>query len=198
LRASRERLVLAADADRRRIERDLHDGPQQHLVALAANLQLARGLTDTDPDAAKTLLDEMRRDVKQALGETSKLSHRIYPPLLEGGGLAAALRAAGVSFGVPTHVEVRTAAAYPQEVAGAVYFCCLDVLERADDGARATITVADEDATVVFEVAVERVITEAASTEALGDRVEALGGRLTIAALPRGGTRVSGSLPLAR
>src|SRR6266542_2331997 len=141
LRASRERLVLAADAERRRIERDLHDGPQQHLVALAANLQRARLLGDADPAAAKALLDEIGRDVTQALNETTKLAHRIYPPLLEAGGLRAALRAAAVSVGVATQIEAPAGGGYPPEVAGAVYFCCLDALERAGDGARATVTV---------------------------------------------------------
>ena len=103
LRASRERLVLAADAERRSIERELHDGPQQHLVALAVNLQLARRLADADPAAAKLLLEEMGRDVRQALDETGKLAHRIYPPLLEAGGLAAALRSAAVAVGVPKY-----------------------------------------------------------------------------------------------
>jgi signal transduction histidine kinase len=198
LRASRERLVLAADADRRRIERDLHDGPQQHLVALAVNLQLARRLTDADPAAAKALLDEMRRDVQQALDETGELAHRIYPPLLEAGGLAAAVRAAAASAGVPTRIEVATGAGYPPEVAGAVYFCCLEVLERAGDGARATVTVRDEEGALAFEVVEDGTGSAATACDGLGplrDRVEALGGRVTIQSEPGCGTRVSGSLP---
>ena len=133
LRASRERLAVAHDADRRRIERELHDGPQQHLVALAVNLQLARDLMDADPLAAKALLEDMGREVQLALEETGKLAHRIYPPLLEAGGLGAALRAAAVSAGVPTRIEVETETRYPPEIAGAVYFCCLEVLERAGE-----------------------------------------------------------------
>jgi signal transduction histidine kinase len=202
LRASRERLVLAADADRRRIERDLHDGPQQHLVALAANLQLARRLAYADPAAAKALIDEMGRDVQQALDEMGKLAHRIYPPLLEAGGLAVALRAAAVSVGVRTRIEVAAGAGYPPEVAGAVYFCCLEVLERAGDGARATVTVRDEEGALSFEV-VEDGAGSAATASAglldrLRDRVEALGGQLTVQSELGRGTRVSGSLPLSR
>jgi signal transduction histidine kinase len=202
LRASRERLVLAADADRRRIERDLHDGPQQHLVALAANLELARRLADADPAAAKALLDEMGRDVQQALDETGKLAHRIYPPLLEAGGLAVALRTAAMSVGVPTRIEVTPRAGYPPEVAGAVYFSCLEVLERAGTGARATITVQDEQRALAFEV-VEDGAGSAATAfdelpDRLRDRVEALGGQLTLQSEPGGGIRVSGSLPLSR
>jgi signal transduction histidine kinase len=197
LRASRERLALAADRDRRRIEHDLHDGPQQHLVALAANLQLARLLVDTDLDATRTLLDELGGDVQQALDETAKLAHRIYPPLLETGGLAAALRTAAVILAVPTRVGVAASADYPQEVAGAVYFCCLAALENAGDGASAAITVQDENGAVVFEVAVERASATAIG-EALNDRVEALGGRLTVQSSPGGRARLLGSLPLSR
>ena len=202
MRASRERLVLAADADRRGIERDLHDGPQQQLVALAANLQLARRLADADPAAAKALLEEMGRELQQALDETGKLAHRIYPPLLEAGGLAVALRAAAASVGVAARIEVAAGAGYPPEVAGAVYFCCLEVLERAGEGARATVTVRDEEGALVFEVVVDRAGSVAPALDGLltrlRDRVEALGGQLTVRSEPGEGTRVSGSLGLSR
>ena len=201
LRASRERLVLAADADRRKIERDLHDGPQQQLVALAVNLQLAHELADTDPSAAKALIEEMSRDVEHALDEAGQLAHRVYPPLLEAGGLGAALRAAAVSTGTPTRIEVETGARYPPEVAGAVYFCCLAVLERAEDG-QAAVSVRTEDGAVVFEAVDEGAGSETSSSDGaldgLHDRIEALGGRLTIETAPGHGLRVSGSLPLAR
>ena len=202
LRASRERLVLAADAERRRLERDLHDGLQQHLVALAVNLELARRLADSDPSAAKALIDEMGHDVQLAADETAKLAHRIYPPLLEAGGLAAALRAAAVSVGVPTRIEVAEGASYPPEVAGAVYFCCLDLLERAGDGAQATVTIRDEENALVFDVVADGPASAPTTSGwALGlfrDRVEALGGQLTIRSQPVRGTRLSGSLPLSR
>ena len=94
LRASRKRLLLTADDDRRRIEHDLHEGIQQHLVALTVNLQLADRLTGSDPPAAGELIAEMARDVQQALEETAQLAQRIYPPLLEARGLSAALRSA--------------------------------------------------------------------------------------------------------
>jgi signal transduction histidine kinase len=197
LRASRERLVLASDADRRRIERDLHDGPQQQLVALAANLQLARRLADADPTAAKALLDEMGRDLRQALDEAGKLAQRIYPPLLDAGGLAVALRAAAVSLGVPTRIEVAAGAGCPPEVAGAVYFCCVEVLECAAAEATARVTVRGEDRVLAFEVVTNSVCSDAALVR-LRDRVEALGGQLTVASTPADRTRVSGSLALSR
>ena len=204
LRASRERLVLAADADRRRIERELHDGPQQHLVALSVNLQLARDLADADPAAAQVLLEEMERDVQQALDETAQLAQRIYPPLLEAGGLAAVLRSAAVSAGARASIDVAAGANYRPEVAGTVYLCWLEALEHGGAGARATIKVRHEDAGLVFEVVTDGATarTAAVSSDAgfarLRDRVAALGGRLTIRSEPGGGTRVAGVLPLSR
>src|SRR5436190_20046292 len=92
LRASRKRIVLAADAERRALERALHETVHQQLIALAVNMQLAVEAADADPTAAKTLLEAMGGDVKSALDDTAKLAQRMYPPLLDGGGLAAALR----------------------------------------------------------------------------------------------------------
>ena len=176
MRASQGRLVLSVDADRRRIERDLHDGLQQRLVALAVNLQLARQLADDDSVAAKALLEEMGREVHRALDEAARLAHRIYPPLLEAGGLAVALRTAAASVGIPTRIEV--AADCPPEVAGTVYFCCLEVLERAGDGARATITVRDEKGALGFEVVADGASAAAAASDEIlsrwCERVEAL------------------------
>lgn len=198
LRASRKRLALAADADRRRIERELHDGVQQHLIALAVNLQLVRDLVADDPVAAETLLDDMGRDVQVALDESGRLAQLIYPPLLEAGGLAAALRAAAASAGVPTRIEVEARTRYPAAVAGAVYFCCLAAIEHAGDGARATIAVREEAGALVFDVAESG--GAALSAEAVAparDRVEAIGGRLVVQSEPAG-SRLSGSVPLSR
>jgi signal transduction histidine kinase len=197
LRASRERLVVAADADRRRIERDLHDGVQQHLVALAVNLQLAGGLVDTDPAAAKALLEDMGSDVHEALDEAAQLAQRVYPPLLEAGGLATALRAAAGSAGIRASVDVSAGTSYPPEIAATVYFCCLEALQQAGRGEKATVTVRDEDGTVTFDVVGDGARSEA-GLDGLRDRVEALGGWLVIRSEPDGGTRVSGSLRLSR
>src|SRR5436190_5805478 len=106
LRASRTRLVLAADADRRRIERELHDGAQQDLVGLAVNLQQARRLIATDPAAAAALVDEMRREVHEALDRSRALAQRIHPPQLEAGGLLAALRSAAASVRIRARIGV--------------------------------------------------------------------------------------------
>jgi signal transduction histidine kinase len=193
LRASRARLVRAADTDRRTIERGLHDGLQQRLVALAASLELGRRTADADPEAMKALLVELRSDVQEALDEAAKLAHRIYPPLLDAGGLGAALRAAAAIAGVPTRVEVSGGDAYPTEVAATVYFCCVEVLDHA--GAGAIVEVRAEGDTLSFEVVAD---VAPADLGALRDRVEALGGSLTTGPDRSGGTRISGALPLSR
>jgi signal transduction histidine kinase len=188
LRASRERLVLAADADRRKIERELHEGVQQHLVALAVNLQLAGQLLDGDAAAAKELLEEMRRDVQEALADTARLAQAIYPPLLEAGGLAAALRSAAVSAGIPASVEVVVSSSYSPEVARTVYFCWVDALEHAGGEIRAAVNVREEEGVLAFEL-----VGSDTTLDGMRDRVEALGGRLTV----EPDSRVYGSLPLS-
>jgi signal transduction histidine kinase len=188
LRASRTRLVLAADAHRREIERELHDGAQQDLVGLAVNLQQVRRLVTTDPAAAGALVDEMRRDVHEGLDRLRALAERIYPPQLEAGGLRVALRTAAANAGVRARVEVAVGGACPAELAVTVYLCWVEALERIGDGASATIAVRDEDETLVFEIS-----ADVAGLDTVKDRVEALGGCLTIAS-----GRVAGSLPLSR
>jgi signal transduction histidine kinase len=195
LNASRKRLLLAADAERRRIERDLHDGVQQHLVALAVNLQLAGELTNSDPAAARTLLAEMGRDVQQALDETAQLAQRIYPQL-DAIGFAATLRSAAVNAGIRASVDADVAATSPPELFATVFWCWLDVLDRCTTGARATITIREQEGALTFEI-VEDGDHSAAALERLCDRVAALGGSLTIQSEPGPRTRVSGSLPLA-
>jgi signal transduction histidine kinase len=108
-------LVLASDSDRRRIERELHNGPQQALAGLAVRLQQVRSLVESDPAAALALVDEMGRDVQEALENLRALSEGIYPPLLEAGGLRVALRTAAASAGVRARVEVAVGGGCPPE-----------------------------------------------------------------------------------
>lgn len=196
LRASRARLALATDTERRSIERALHEGVQQLLVALAANVELAAISVDTDPAATRKLLAEIGEDVRQALEDTRNLAHRIYPPLLEAGGLVAALRAAAVSANVKTKIDVAAGTTCPPEIAGAVYFCCLEVLERANAVTPVVISVRNEEGAVVFEIVAGRDVD--AERLALHDRVEAFGGRVTITEGSGGEITVVGSLPLPR
>ena len=198
LRASLKRLVVAADADRRMVERELHDGVQQHLIALAVNLQLAGQAADSDPAAAKTLLEEMGRDVQHALDETSLLAQRIYPATLEAGGLGTLLRSAAVSAGVPASVDVAAPSNHPPEVVMTLYLCWLNML------ACGSVETAREN----HECARARTCSRSRSSGmALGRmRISTTCGtasRRWVAGWlsPRdagGGTRVSGSLPLSR
>jgi signal transduction histidine kinase len=195
LRASRKRLVLAADDDRRRIESDLHNGVHQHLVALAVNVQLARRLTDAEPAAAKTLLEEMGRDVQQALEATSQLAQRIFPPELEARRLAAALRSAAATAGIAASVEVAAGASYPPEVVAAIYTSCREALDSIRAG-RASITVRNGQGALDLEIAADG-DQSGVGVERIRDRIEALGGRLSITSEPGRGTRISCSLPVS-
>ncbi|HZQ64877.1 MAG TPA: histidine kinase [Gaiellaceae bacterium] len=197
LGASRQRLVRATDADRRRIERELHDGAQQRLVGLAVNLQHARKLVDADPAGAAMLLDEMRRDLQKALEALRSLAQRIHPPLLGAGGLRTALRSAAAAVGVPTDLHVSGTAINP-EAATTVYRCWVEALEHAGEGVTAAITVHDEDGMLVFEIVQHGAgSTSADELASIRDRVEALGGRLSIEPEPPQGVRISGSLPVS-
>jgi signal transduction histidine kinase len=195
LRASRTRLALAADAERRGIERALHDGVQQDLVGLAANLEVAAGSMDSDPAAAKALLDELQREVRRALTEMQELANRVFPALLEAGGLVAELRAAANRAGVPVRIAADVHLTVPPELAGVVYFCALDAFERAPAGTPVAVSVRGEEGVLVFEIEVDGDL--GSERRAPHDRVEALGGRVTITA---GGNRttVAGSLPISR
>jgi signal transduction histidine kinase len=195
LRASRKRLALAADAERRGIERALHEGVQQDLVGLAANLEVAAGSLDSDPAAARAILDELQREARRALTEMQELANRIFPPLLEAGGLVPELRAAASRAGVPALLAADVHVTLPPELAGALYFCALDAFERAPDGTPVAVTVRSEPEALVFEVVAECDL--GAERRAPHDRVEALGGRVTI--MSEGDrTTVTGSLPLPR
>ncbi len=194
LHASRERLVLAADAERRDVERELHAVVQQHFVALGVQLQLAAQAVEDDPSAAKELLASMGRDVREAIADTARLAERIHPPLLEV-ELAVALRAALASAAIPVTVDVPPVA-YPRHVALTVYRLCLEALDGAEGVERAAVEVRDEAGRVDVDVE----LGGARKTPELGclvDRVRALGGSLTISSSPDG-ARVSASLPVPR
>jgi signal transduction histidine kinase len=209
LRASRARVVAAADAERRRIERDLHDGAQQHLVALAVNLRLARELAESDPTGARAVLDELAGDVHQALEEIRDLAHGIYPQLLADRGLSDALRAAVSRAPVRARLETGAIGRYPPEVETTVYFCCLEALQNAGKhaggDARATVRVWEEREGLRFEVADDGAGFEprlesrgGSGLTNMSDRLGALGGRLSIISAPGEGTRVAGAVPLDR
>ena len=196
LRAALKRLVVASDADRRKVERELHDGVQQHLIALAVNLQLAGQASNSDAAAAKTLLEEMGLDVQHALDETSLLAQRIYPAALEAGGLGTLLRSAAVSAGLPASVDVAAPSNHPPEVVMTLYLCWLNMLACGSVETRPRIRVRESEDALAFELVGNAACSEA-DLDSLRDRVEALGGRLAVTSGSGGGTRFSGSLPLS-
>ena len=195
LRASRRRVVLAADAERRGFERALHDGLQQQLAGLAADLELAVRSVGSDPSSALEILTEMRDEMRRALEQTRALALRIAPPLLEGGGLIVALRSAAASADVPSRIDVALAAAFPPELATAIYSCFVHVLEVAKTGPSVAITVREENGALAFELTADGDVD--ADALPLRDRIEALGGELTTRSAPDR-TSWTGSLPLPR
>ena len=206
LRASRARVVVAADAERRRIERDLHDGAQQHLVALAVNLRLARQIADSDPDAGKAMLEELGTAVQDALQELRDLAHGIYPPLLLDRGLAEALTAAASRASVPVMVDAAGIGRYPPEVEATIYFCCLEALQNAGkyagEGAKGTVHVWEQEGGLLFEVADNGAGFDphdkpsGAGFTNMSDRAGAIGGSLRVESAPGRGTKVSGTIPV--
>jgi signal transduction histidine kinase len=207
LQASRARIVAAADAERRRIERNLHDGAQQHLVALAVKVRLARQLGERDPAKANVLLEELGGDLEDALQELRDLAHGIYPPLLADKGLAEALASAARRAVIPTEVRATDIARYQPEVEAAVYFCCLEALQNAakhaGEGAKAMVRMWEEAGGLLFEVAddgvgfdVKRTRVSAGFTN-MNDRLGAIGGTLRVESAPGRGTKVAGAIPLS-
>jgi signal transduction histidine kinase len=204
LQASRLRIVTAADESRRTIERNLHDGAQQHLVALAVKLGVAAELVDDDPDALRELLTDLRSDVSVTIGELRSLAHGIYPPLLRERGLGEALRAAALRSPLATRVTGTLPGRMAAEVEAAAYFCCLEAMQNSAKhaGADATVEVSLGwcEGELSFEVRDDGVGFEPATHtghgfENMTDRVGALSGSLQVVSSPGGGTSVRGSIP---
>ena len=208
LQASRARIVAAADAERRRIERNLHDGAQQRLVALAVKLRLARRLVDADPEQTRGMLDELREELKDAVEELRSLAHGIYPPLLMDQGLAAALGSAAQRATIPTRVEAGPIGRYPSELEAAAYFCCLEALQNAmkhaGPQATAVVGVWEEAGVLRFTVRDDGTGFDPAARDGgtgfvnMRDRLGAIGGTLRVESSPGAGTSILGTLPLGR
>ena len=203
IRASRQRLVAAQDEERRRIERNIHDGAQQQLVALTIKLNLTEGLVGTDPEGERELLAELRQDAASAVEDLRDLARGIYPPLLAGEGLAVALRAQAAKSPVPTSVEADGIARYPQDVEAAVYFCVLEALQNVAkyagaSSARVRLTGSGDE--LRFEVADDGVGFDAGTNafgtglQGMADRLGAHDGVLDVRTSPGAGTVVTGRL----
>jgi len=211
LRASRARIVATADAERRRIERNLHDGAQQHLVAMAVNLRLARDLFASDPSAATGMLDALVSSVKDTIQELRDLAHGIYPPLLLDSGLAEALDAAAARCPLPVTVDAAGIGGavgtrrYPIDMEAAVYFCCSEALQNAAKhapGSSVHVRLWQDDAALRFTVRddgpgfADEVVPSGQGLVNMADRLGAIGGSVQWEVAPGGGARVSGSVPL--
>ena len=206
LQASRGRIVAAADAERRRIERDIHDGAQQQLVALAIRLRLARQFIERDPAKASAMLAELGQTVEETLLELRDLAHGIYPPLLMDKGLPEALASAARRSILPAELVRTDVGRYLPEIEAAVYFCCLEALQNAakhaGTGARLAIRLWEDQGGLLFEVADDGVGFDARHRSAgvgftnMNDRLGAIGGSLRVESAPGRGTKIQGAVPL--
>jgi len=206
LQASRQRLVTAQDTERRRLERDLHDGAQQNLVALKLKIALAKNLAATDPQKAQAALDELTGEANEAIETLRELARGLYPPILAQDGLIAAIEAQARRTSLPVEVEGGPLPRYPQPTEASVYFCVLEALQNVVKHAGAT------KATVCFEAQRDRLVFSVSDNgrgldpararsgsgmQNMRDRIEVVGGELQVESSPNTGTRVIGSIPLA-
>jgi signal transduction histidine kinase len=204
LRSSRQRLVRAQDEERRRIERNLHDGAQQHLVALKVKLGLAQILVATSPEKARVTVVQLKADADEALETLRDLARGIYPPLLADRGLVAALESQARKATVNIRVDAEGVERYAQDVEATVYFCVLEALQNVQKYAKASqvvvrlrgqtggLTFEVEDDGAGFDTAA---VTRGAGLTNMVDRVEALGGGVDVISAPGAGACVSGNVP---
>jgi signal transduction histidine kinase len=209
LRASRQRIVAAGDEERRRLERNLHDGAQQELVAIKVQLSLAEDMADElegDNEELLALLARLKEQTGDAVDSLRDLARGIYPPLLAAEGLQTALNAQARKSPLDIEVDAEVGR-YPQDLEAAVYFCCLEAFQNAAKYAghcEVNVRLREEDGGLRFDVADSGCGFDPTSVESgmgtrnMSDRIESLDGRLTITSTPGGGTTVSGWVPLER
>jgi signal transduction histidine kinase len=206
LRESRARLLAAADDERRRIERDLHDGGQQRLVALRIRLELAEEMMEQSPAHARSMLHRLGADVDAAIDDLRSVAADVYPSLLAARGLPDAIRTAALQSPVPVSVAVNGNDRYLQEVETAAYFCCLEALQNVAKHApeaRATLVTLHRNGDLRFEVRDDGpgFVTDGPNAGRglmnMRDRIEAVGGELEIHSSPGAGTQVVGRIPVA-
>ena len=205
LRESRARIVASGDAERRRVERNLHDGAQQRLVALAVNLRLARDIIVDDEESGLEMLDQLAGEVQETIQELRELAHGIYPPLLVDSGLVEALRAAANRNPLPVEIHAQGVGRYASETEAAVYFCCLEALQNAAKHApeaHVTIDLWEESGGLLFTVSddgpgydAERA-TKGHGYVNMADRLGAIGGTVRWESEVGRGSVVRGSVPL--
>jgi signal transduction histidine kinase len=205
LRESRARIVASGDAERRRVERNLHDGAQQRLVALAVNLRLTRDIIVDDQDSGLEMLDQLAGEVQETIQELRELAHGIYPPLLVDSGLVEALRAAANRNPLPVEIHSDGIGRYGPETEAAIYFCCLEALQNAAKHApeaHVQLNLWEESGGLLFTVSddgpgydAERA-TKGHGYVNMADRLGAIGGTVRWESVVGQGSVVRGSVPL--
>jgi signal transduction histidine kinase len=205
LRFSRQRLVQAQDEERRRLERDLHDGAQQHLVALKVKLGLVNALTEKNPEQATAMLEQLQGDADEALETLRDLARGIYPPLLADKGLAAALESQARRATLPVEVDADGISRYSPEVEATVYLCALEALQNVQKYARASraaVRLGEAAGELRFEVEDDGcgfevgAVKEGSGLTNMADRLDAVGGRLDVDSAPGRGSRLTGTVPV--
>jgi signal transduction histidine kinase len=199
LRASQRRLVAAASSERRKIERDLHDGVQQKLVALRIHLELVLELAEGENGLARSL-SRLGAEFDEALDELRSVAHGIYPPLLAEAGLEAALHDAIRRSTVPLTAKIEDVGRLSEECEAAIYYCCLEALQNvakhAGDDASASLQLWQDRSVVRFRVSddgdgfVESSTARGAGLTNMADRIGAVGGTLAVRSQPGRGTTV--------
>jgi signal transduction histidine kinase len=205
LRASRRRIVSAQDERAKKLERNIHDGAQQQLVALSVKLRLLEQQIDRDPTAAKTMAAELQTTANETLEDLRDLARGIYPPLLADRGLEAALEAQARKAAMPVTVTADGIGRFEADVESAVYFSCLEALQNAAKYAGAAevrVRLSNGTGELRFEVVDDGRGFDPASTsygtglQGIADRLAALGGELVVTSAPGDGTAVAGRLPV--
>jgi len=205
LQESRRRIVTAQDERARKLERDIHDGAQQQLVALSVKLGLAEHLAPRDADKTTALLAELKSDASDALENVRDLARGIYPPVLADHGLPAALEAQARKAPILVRLDTNGSGRYPSEIEAAVYFCCLEALQniaKYADARHATIRLGRSNGDLTFEVeddgrGFDQGVVSGSGLTNMRDRVEAVGGTFVVSSLPGSGTTVGGRIPVS-
>lgn len=206
LQDSRARIVAAGDQARRAIERNLHDGAQQHIVALAIKVGLIKKVSEKDSAKASELLDQLSGDINVALQELRDLAHGIYPPLLADMGLVEALQGSARKAALPVQIEAAGIGRYDPELEATVYFCCLEAIQNASKyagaGATAVVTLTEERGALIIVVTDNGAGFEVRG-KAMGmgltnmnDRIGAVGGTLRVESAPGKGTKLTAVIPI--
>jgi signal transduction histidine kinase len=208
LQASRLRIVAAQDDQRRRIERDIHDGAQQQLLAIAATLAAAESVAGQDHERERTLVAQLKAETSGALETLRELARGIYPPLLADQGLTAAVTTQASKAPVPVEVDAGGLGRYPAEIETAIYFCCVEALQNAAryaPGSAVRVSLAEDRGQVMFTVTDDGPGFDPAATAApaagsglrnMRDRLAALGGSCQVDSRPGRGTTIAGRIGL--